>query len=135
MTKLMGFQYKIIYRKGTTNCAADALSRMTHNSSVLSALSVALPTWLQSVQKSYDNQPSAQQLLQSLAVQNPQGHYSLDQGIIKYKNAIWLGHSNILQNTITEQLHSSPIGGHSGFLVTYKRVKKIFYWPHMKDIV
>jgi hypothetical protein len=45
MTNLMGFQYKILYKKGTTNCAADALSRMTHSSGILSALSVALPTW------------------------------------------------------------------------------------------
>ena len=29
-------------------------------------------------------------------------------------------------------LHSSPIGGHSGFLVTYTRIKKLFSWPQMK---
>jgi hypothetical protein len=28
MTKLMGFQYKICYKKGSTNCATDALSRI-----------------------------------------------------------------------------------------------------------
>jgi hypothetical protein len=84
---------------------------------------------------SYDDQPSAQKLLTSLAIQNPFGQYSLAQGIIKYKNAIWLGHSLALQQAVTEQLHASPIGGHSGFLVTYQRVKKLFYWPHMKDTI
>lgn len=93
MTKLMGFQYKIIYKKGSTNCATDALSRMDHFVGTLAALSVALPTWLQTVQDSYDNNPDAQKLSSSLALQTPNGHYSLDQGIIKYKNAIWLGHS------------------------------------------
>jgi hypothetical protein len=59
----------------------------------------------------------------------------LDQGIIKYKNAIWLGHSIEIQEIVTAQLHASPIGGHSGYLVTYKRIKALFYWPHMKDTI
>lgn len=46
MTKLMGFQYKILYKKGSTNCAADALLRMNHSIGILSALSFVLPTWL-----------------------------------------------------------------------------------------
>lgn len=127
MTKLMGFQYKILYKKGSTNCAADALSRMDHTESTLAALSVALPTWLQPLQDSYANNPVAQKLLSSLALETTTGYYSLDQGIIKYKNVIWLGHSVDYQTQVTEQLHSIPIGGHSGFLVTYQRIKKLFY--------
>lgn len=50
MTKLLGLQYKIIYKKGTDNRAADALSRLE---GVLSAISVALPTWLDEVTKGY----------------------------------------------------------------------------------
>ena len=44
MTKLLGYQYKICYKKGTTNCAADALSRAPQPSGMLHALAVALPT-------------------------------------------------------------------------------------------
>jgi hypothetical protein len=29
-------------------------------------------------------------------------------------------------------LHDSSIGGHSGFPVTYHRIKKLFYWVDMK---
>jgi hypothetical protein len=32
-------------------------------------------------------------------------------------------------------LHSSPFGGHSGFQVTYKRLKALFAWPRMKQDV
>jgi len=66
---------------------------------------------------------------------NPMGHFQLAQGIIKYKNTIWLGHSKELQTKVLHQLHSSPLGGHSGFLVTYQRVSKLFYWPHMKTTI
>lgn len=77
MTKLMGYQYKICYKKGKTNCAADALSRATHSSGILNALSVALPTWLETLQHAYTDSPQAQQLLQ-----NTHGHYTLDQGSV-----------------------------------------------------
>lgn len=32
-------------------------------------------------------------------------------------------------------LHDSAIGGHSGFPVTYRRIKAIFAWPGMKKQV
>ena len=30
------------------------------------------------------------------------------------------------------ELHTSPLGGHSGFLNTYHRVKKEFFWDGLK---
>lgn len=48
MTMLLGLQYKIIYKKGTTNNAADALSRVPHTvNAELSAITVAQSVWLQ----------------------------------------------------------------------------------------
>lgn len=32
-------------------------------------------------------------------------------------------------------LHASAIGGHSGYEVTYNRVKKMFAWPKMKQSI
>lgn len=123
----MSYQYKLNYKKGTTNTAADALSQAPHLDATLNAITV--PLWLQNLQSSYDSNAVAQKMLSLLALQNPSGHFSLHQGIIKYKGVIWLGHSPELQTKVTDQLHSSPIGGHSGFLVTYRRVCKLFYWP------
>ena len=31
------------------------------------------------------------------------------------------------------ELHASPLGGHSGFLITYHRVKKYFFWDGLKS--
>lgn len=33
------------------------------------------------------------------------------------------------------ELHGSCLGGHSGITATYQRIKKQFYWPHMKESV
>ena len=66
-----------------------------------------------------------------MALQNPSRHYSLMDGVIRYKNKIWLGHSTTLQQQVIDQMHASPLGGHSGHLVTYQRLHKLFYWPLM----
>jgi hypothetical protein len=52
MSKLLGLQFKIVYRQGKENLAADALSRMGH---VLALQSVAevTPLWLQEILNSY----------------------------------------------------------------------------------
>ncbi|XP_066361411.1 uncharacterized protein [Miscanthus floridulus] len=81
------------YKKGTTNSAADALSRAPHPAADLNAITVAQPLWIQNLQLSYDSNAVAQKMLSSLALQNPSGNFSLHQGIIKYKGVIWLGHS------------------------------------------
>jgi hypothetical protein len=135
LTKLMSYQYKITYKKGSTNCAADSLSRAPQMGSYLNAISVVQPVWLQALLASYDSNPVAQKLLSALAIHNPDGHFSLQHGIIKYKSTIWLGHSVELQTKVTDQLHSTPLGGHSGAFVTFQRVSKLFYWPHMQATI
>lgn len=44
MTRLMGLQFKIVYKKGKDNIAADALSRVSHLYA-LQAVSLAKPDW------------------------------------------------------------------------------------------
>ena len=44
MTRLMGLQFRVVYRKGKENLAADALSRMGHLLA-LQAVSQVQPCW------------------------------------------------------------------------------------------
>lgn len=48
---------------------------------------------------------------------------------------MWLGANVTLQKKVLSALHSSAIGGHSGFDVTYKRVRRLFTWPGLKQHV
>jgi hypothetical protein len=142
LTKLLGLQYKIIYHQGTNNRVADALSRRPgleqdapHLQLNLVATSTVVPSWLQQVVQGYEQDPSAQKLLQVLSTRTDRGHYTLTNGVIRYKGRIWLGTNSVLQQTVMIALHDIALGGHFGFLVTYRRLKATFSWPGMKKQV
>lgn len=74
LTKLLGLNYKIVYKQGSENRVADALSRTTHGAKhELSAVSVATSTWVQKLQDAYLKDPDTSKLLQELSVQSPSG--------------------------------------------------------------
>jgi len=110
-TKLLGLNYKIVYKKGADNTVADALSRRDIEESAL-AISSATPQWLSDVVNSYSGNPEAEKLLTQLAV-NPNSlpHFSLVNGVIRYKRRIWLAHDPKLQSLVLEALHSSSHWG------------------------
>ncbi|XP_075088178.1 uncharacterized protein LOC142170225 [Nicotiana tabacum] len=58
--------------------------------------------------------------------------YTLQHDIIRHDQKIWIGRGAGLRTKIFEALHQFPLGGHSGQLRTYKRIKMGFYWPNMK---
>lgn len=125
MTRLMGLKFKIVYRQGKENFAADALSRVGHCFS-LQAISECKPLWLQEVLNSYATDPAAQLKLSKLALASPDDDgYILDNGIIHLNGRIWIGCNSALQTKLISTFHSTAIGGHSGIHATYQRLKKL----------
>lgn len=87
LTRLIGLQYKIVYRKGADNGAADALSHAPH--AHCSALSVCQPQWLHDVRQSYIADAGVQELFHKLETQpSAVQHYSLVDGLLRYKGRI-----------------------------------------------
>lgn len=133
--KLMGFQYQVIYKKGVENRAADALSRRPATETC-TAVSAVTPRWIETITDGYTRDPKATQLLIELALKSPNDQgYDLHQGVIRYKGRVWLGSHTAAHQAVLQALHNSGLGGHSGSLVTYQKVKQLFHWPNMrKDI-
>ena len=80
-TKLLGLNYKIYYRKGTSNAAADALSRKYQEDGELALISSCTPLWIQDVIKEYEGDEYSTKLITAQAItpaSSPQ--YSLHDG-------------------------------------------------------
>lgn len=112
MTRMMGLQFKVIYRHDKENAAADAFSRVAHLYAI-QAVSSTQPVWIQELLNTYATDSFAQKLLTQLAMQgsDDQG-YTLEEGVIRYKGKLWVAENSALQTKIIAAFHSSPIGGH-----------------------
>nr|XP_027099356.1 uncharacterized protein LOC113718666 [Coffea arabica] len=71
LTKLLGLDYEIQYKKGTENTVADVLSRRTrvelqHEPLQLMALTGAQPMWMQELQDSYFEDTHCRELMSQL---------------------------------------------------------------------
>jgi hypothetical protein len=126
-TKLLGLQYKIVYKKGSENRVADALSRRVHEAIDLAYISEAKPQWLSSVQASYKSDPVAQDMLTKISLASDAiPHFTLKNGILRYKSRLWIGNVPSLHNHLISVMHDSALGGHYGAPVTYRRLKQNF---------
>ncbi|CAN6166876.1 unnamed protein product [Urochloa humidicola] len=135
-TKLLGLQYKIIYKQGVENRVADALSRKSSHDSVCFSVSVSSPKWLHDVVEGYWSDAFSSSVVTRLSIDaNAVPHFTLKDGLLRYKNRVWIGHNPLLQQKLLLACHSSPVGGHSGVPVTYARMKKLFAWRGMKSAV
>lgn len=99
----------------------------------MNAITTCQPAWLEDIQQSYVHNPQAVKLLDMLN-QGPDAkkRFSLRNGIIYFRDKVWLGGTPPMQQQIMQAFHASTTGGHSGFPVTYSKIRGLFAWPKMK---
>ena len=59
-------------------------------------------------------------------------NYTWQQGLLKYKGRIVIAKKSALIPTILHTYHDSVLGGHFGFLRTYKRLTRELFWVGIK---
>jgi hypothetical protein len=76
VTKIFGYDYEIIYKKGKDNVVANALSRKYEDEGSLFSLSFIVPDWLQAVHQEWLQDPKSSHLIQQLKnkAQAPPGY-------------------------------------------------------------
>lgn len=100
-----------MYKKGTDNRAADALSRRHHDPK-LYAISIIQPKWLEEVIASYQLDSSATEMLSALAINpNVVPNFTLKDGLLRYKSRIWIGQNKPLHLKIIAAMHDLALGG------------------------
>jgi hypothetical protein len=132
LIKLLGYNYKIEYKRGHENKAADALSRRPHHTNMM-PISSAEPLWINEVLDSYVDDTKCKELKEQLKISlTAVPNFTLHNGILRYKGKIYIGTSTNLKTKLLESFHNSALGGHLGERVTYTKLKSLFHWPGLK---
>lgn len=128
LTKLMGLQYTVEYKKGTLNGAADALSRKPVHASPLMMASTLKPVWLERVVDSYSEDPRAVTLLQKLAVDPlAEPPYTLKDGLLRYQGVFGLVMTSICNTWSFRHSTVAPL------VVTQVSQLLIEVWSHCSN--
>ncbi|CAH9146476.1 unnamed protein product [Cuscuta epithymum] len=131
VVKLLGYDYEIQYRSGASNRVADALSRYpTDVSPTLSVISSTTADIWNQIAEEQARLPYFQSLRIKMDGNTPT-HFTVHQGLVRFKNRIALSPDSTIIPTLLFEYHSTPVGGHSGVLRTFKRLSQVFYWPNM----
>ncbi|GJT54198.1 ty3-gypsy retrotransposon protein [Tanacetum coccineum] len=137
LPKLLGYDYEIVYKKGSENVVADALSRVDSSGELLqmSVSSVSSGVW-DKVKDSWKNDLDIQNLIKSLEHHSYKGNkYSWTGEILKRKGKVVVGNDLELRKELVQHFHDEAIGGHSGAHVTMKKLGSLFYWKGLKKMV
>jgi len=127
MSKLMGLDYSIQYKKGKENVAVDALFRC-HEEGSLITITILVPEWFQEIIASYEGDEKVKALLERAAINRDEGEeYSLVGGLLRYQGRLVVGNNGELKRKIIQSLHESAIRGHLGVQNTYLKMKQLFF--------
>ena len=126
-SKLVGLQFRIVYKPGTANQVADALSCKSFHDLACAAIPVVAPTWIQEVVSGYAADPTSSEMIAKLTIDSAAvPGFSLWDGVLHRGPRIWIGDNKVLQQKILHAIHSSTLGDHSGFSATYTQLKQLF---------
>ncbi|XP_061375386.1 uncharacterized protein LOC133317533 [Gastrolobium bilobum] len=135
LTKLLGFEYSIVYKPGKDNQAADALSRYPVFMSLMAAATVQVEL-LDTLRQENHSSPFFQQIYKSIAEDpSSNAHYKAYDGLLFYKGKLLLDPSSPLVHQVLHENHSTFMSGHTGIQKTMARVSASFSWPNWRAAV
>src|ERR1044072_9526555 len=136
LAKLLGYQFDVRYKPGLENKAADALSRCYDDAEM--AAMVHNPLWVDKngILEEIKQDSYVQQLLAKIEKDpNSKPGFSVQQGVLLYQGRLVLGANSAVIPQLLKEFHETPMGGHSGFLRTYRRVAENLYWVGMQKTI
>ncbi|XP_017425527.2 transposon Ty3-G Gag-Pol polyprotein [Vigna angularis] len=137
IAKLLGYDFEIIYKVGTTNRVADALSRRDEgvNDEDKELSVIARPYWqdFEEVMKEVVEDEKLRKVIEEIEV-DPNSHpaYTIEHGRLHYKGRLVLSAQSSWLPRLMAEFHLTQMGGHSGVYRTYRRIAQSLFWVGMK---
>ena len=102
----------------------------------LCAISIIQPNWIIEERDEWKDDEKVWTLIERLQRDSSASDtFTCKNDSLWYKDRLYLCNNSQLKQKVLLELHTSPIGGHSGFLKTYHRVKNDFFWDGLKNDV
>jgi hypothetical protein len=128
LAKHLGYQFEVKYKPGLENKVVDALSRC-HGDVEMNRM-VFYPTWLDGEQllQEVRQDPHLQKIIEIVLTGSAKVKgYIVQQGVLFYHGRLVLSSNSPYIPLLLKEFHETPMGGHSGFLRTYRRIAANIY--------
>ncbi|KHN35640.1 hypothetical protein glysoja_019389, partial [Glycine soja] len=129
IAKLIGYDFEVKYKPGKENNAADALSRQMTYATITT---VQCEVW-EGLEDEVQNDEKLKVLVQAL-VGDPLSHpgYQLKGGRLYHEGRVVIPKNSPRIAWLLHEFHATAVGGHSGYLRTYKKISGLVYWEGMR---
>ena len=138
------FDLEILYRPGSQNTVADALSRSPEHLAAITTLQLE-DNLVRDIKKAYENDKEFSGIFAALRSPNKQPpaavvsvipRFSLrDDGLLYYVHGtsprLCVPTAGKLRAAVLHDCHEAVTAGHLGFAKTYELAQRRFYWPSM----
>ncbi|WVZ22270.1 hypothetical protein V8G54_000814 [Vigna mungo] len=137
--KLMGYDFVIVYKMGSSNKVADVLSRKGEGG--MEEVELRTMTRLywhdfQEVLREVEEDETLRRKINDVK-RDPNSHaaYTLENDRLHYKGRLVLSAKSVWIPKLLAEFHVTSIGGHYGVFRTYRRIPQSLYWSEIKKIV
>ncbi|PNY08611.1 Ty3/gypsy retrotransposon protein [Trifolium pratense] len=129
--KFLGYDFTIEYKPGCENIAADALSH-----SFFMALSAPHASVITLIHEAVNQDPHLVAIRnQCILGECSDPHYQVRNDMLFWKSRLVVPSDKPIIDSLLQEFHASPLGGHAGISRTKARLATQFYWPTMnRDI-
>lgn len=135
LSKLLGYNFDIIYRPGKENGATDALS-CNGSDTQLIAVTVTWKIDWDGLWRELETNPEIQALKQKLVEGGAiASGYTIENNRLLFKGRLVLPCGSSWIPVLFQEFHGNVVGGHSGVQKTYQRLAREVFWPGMKNDV
>jgi hypothetical protein len=115
VTKILGYDFEIVYKKGKKNVVADALSINDEDvEAFLCAISIIQPDWIIEARDEWKNDENVWILIQRLHQDSSASYiFTWKNDSLWYKYRLYLCKKSQLKQKVLLELHTSSVLGHS----------------------
>jgi hypothetical protein len=130
--KLLGFDFTIEYKSGSTNTVADALSRRDTEEGAVLAISAPRFDFIDRLRHAQATEPTLVAIHDVIRAGTRTAPWTVVDDMITYGGRLYIPPNSLLLQEIMEVVHKD---GHEGVHRTLHRLRRDFHFPSMRHLV